>query len=337
MKKLTSVAVVAAAGLAVAAAAVAATVVVSPGHMNGWLAAHDSCGSTSTNTGSQGFAQGPAKPPAGHGSYRLSVGSNGTSNETIRSHVIDGRRLTDLTALRYWSYEGRFGSDARAVYLRLAVDRTGNGTTDDILMFQPADQASVKLNTWQSWDAVQGGWRSERTPTPSGRLVTLSQYQSLYPNSRVATDNGGGLRIGAGCGGAAWSNFTGYVDAVTVGAGGNGTNPVTPTANPTTPGVGKAPPAPTVSTLFDFEPAANLTNPGKSHRPGQGGGSPQQTPGNQPQSPAANHKVAMCHNGHTIQVDRHAVPAHRSQGDTMGACGHDETDNTGNKDEGDHD
>ena len=32
------------------------------------------------------------------------------------------------------------------------------------------------------------------------------------------------------------------------------------------------------------------------------------------------HKVAVCHNGHTIRVDRHAVPALIAHGDTLGQC-----------------
>ena len=33
------------------------------------------------------------------------------------------------------------------------------------------------------------------------------------------------------------------------------------------------------------------------------------------------HKVTMCHNGHTIEVDEHAVPALLAQGATLGPCG----------------
>jgi len=33
------------------------------------------------------------------------------------------------------------------------------------------------------------------------------------------------------------------------------------------------------------------------------------------------HKVLICHNGHTISVDQHAVPAHLRHGDALGACG----------------
>src|SRR4051794_23537073 len=33
------------------------------------------------------------------------------------------------------------------------------------------------------------------------------------------------------------------------------------------------------------------------------------------------HKVLICHKGHTISVDQHAVPAHLRHGDSLGACG----------------
>jgi hypothetical protein len=32
------------------------------------------------------------------------------------------------------------------------------------------------------------------------------------------------------------------------------------------------------------------------------------------------HKVKLCHKGHTIEVDEHAVAAHLAHGDTLGAC-----------------
>jgi len=300
MKKLTILVAGAAAALAAAGAALAATTVVSPGHLNGWQPVSDSCTTKQTNTGSHGFADGPGRPPAGHGSFRLSVGSNGGSNETVHSRVLDGRRLSDINALRYWSYEAHFGSEARAIFLRLAIDYTGNGDAEDYLTFQPSDTSKVMLNTWQSWDALHGNWRSDRLTTPSAPFVTLAQYAARFPTARVASAAGGGLRLGAGCGGGAWSGFVGYVDAVTVGAA-SATNPATPLASPTTPSPGKV----ALSTTFDFEPAASLTHT----KP-------------QPNDPEGTGKAAMCHNGHTIKVDRHAVKEHLRHGDKMGACGH---------------
>jgi hypothetical protein len=51
------------------------------------------------------------------------------------------------------------------------------------------------------------------------------------------------------------------------------------------------------------------------------------TPAKRPQSVANSsaaaqygHKVTICHKGHTISVDEHAVPAHRKHGDTIGPC-----------------
>ena len=57
------------------------------------------------------------------------------------------------------------------------------------------------------------------------------------------------------------------------------------------------------STTYDFE----------------AGPSPQPQP-QPPPPPAQGHKVAICHKGHTIAVDRHAVPAHMRHGDTIGSC-----------------
>jgi hypothetical protein len=33
------------------------------------------------------------------------------------------------------------------------------------------------------------------------------------------------------------------------------------------------------------------------------------------------HKVTICHKGHTITIDRSALPAHLRHGDTIGPCG----------------
>src|SRR5207244_13457122 len=64
---------------------------------------------------------------------------------------------------------------------------------------------------------------------------------------------------------------------------------------------------------------------------GQNSGSPS----GQNSSGHSDHKVAMCHKGHTIRIDSHAVPAHRKQGDTMGACGtHDHDGGNGDNQDG---
>ncbi|MET0643982.1 MAG: hypothetical protein ABWZ17_06360, partial [Candidatus Binatia bacterium] len=40
------------------------------------------------------------------------------------------------------------------------------------------------------------------------------------------------------------------------------------------------------------------------------------------------HKITICHNGHTITIDKHAWPAHQEHGDTKGRCQEEETETT---------
>ena len=39
-----------------------------------------------------------------------------------------------------------------------------------------------------------------------------------------------------------------------------------------------------------------------------------------PQGPDPDHKITICHKGHTITVDKHSLRAHLAHGDTIGAC-----------------
>jgi uncharacterized protein YraI len=48
-----------------------------------------------------------------------------------------------------------------------------------------------------------------------------------------------------------------------------------------------------------------------------------ETPGDGSHGPPPdkeNHKVTICHKGHTITIDKHALPAHQAHGDTIGPC-----------------
>ena len=79
------------AALATAAAAAAATIVVAPGHPNGWTTVNDTCGAATT--GSVSFVNGPGSPPAGSGSLQYTVGSNGDSYPTVRTGAFNGVAL----------------------------------------------------------------------------------------------------------------------------------------------------------------------------------------------------------------------------------------------------
>jgi hypothetical protein len=249
--------------LATAAAAVAATVVVSRGHLAGWTAVNDTCGGTST--GSIGFVRVP-NAPGGVGSAEYVVGSNGDSYPTFRTGAYNGVKLSELTALDYYTFVRQAGAGGQAVYIDLYVDNDLNGTKDDTLTFEPVYNGTVSTGVWQHWNALTGQWWAESSGGPPP-LFSLSTYIASHPNARIV--GGDGFVLAAGCGATAWTNFIGLADLLTVGVGGQ-------------------------SRTYNFEPAR------QRHE----------------------NKATICHKGHTIDVDRNAVPAHRRHGDTVGPCEH---------------
>jgi hypothetical protein len=231
--------------LVVTARALGATtvVVVSPSNTNGWSLYPGNI------TATVGFVNGPATAPAGAGSLKYQVGSNGDDFAEVRNTSHAGTRLSDLTTLNYSTYVSD-NVDCQAPYLILNIDQDGNRTTDDLLFFEPcyqdgtygtigtdtiATQPAVALNTWQQWDALNGGWWSRNDGTFGPPLHSLAGYEALYPSATIVdNDSGdGGLRIAAGGGAGAWDNFVGNADALTIGVNGD-------------------------DTTYDFEPEADL-------------------------------------------------------------------------------
>jgi hypothetical protein len=206
-----------AAMLAATAVAFAGTVVVAPGHMNGFTAVNDTCGAATT--GSISFVSGPGTPPAGTGSVRLAVGSNGDSYPTLRTGEYSGVKLSNLTALDYWTYVSA-APGSQAPYIDLYIDNDNNGTRDDILTFEPVYNGTVTMNTWQHWNALTGQWWSDAMGGPPP-LFTLASYVSSHPNARIIGSEG--FILAAGCGGSAWTNFVGNADKLTIGVSGNDT------------------------------------------------------------------------------------------------------------------
>jgi hypothetical protein len=204
------------AAFALAGAASAATVTVTPASLHGWSVVHDTCGAAST--GSVSFVSGPATPPAGSGSVRFTIGANGDSYETLRTGQYNGTKLSDLTALDYWTYESHFGTGGQAAYLDLRVDWNSDGVQDDTITFEPiyqTSQGTVTLNTWQHWSAVNGLWWSDTLGGPPP-LFTLATYIASHPNAAILGGSNPNLILATGCGGAAWTNFVGNADKLTI-------------------------------------------------------------------------------------------------------------------------
>jgi FG-GAP-like repeat/FG-GAP repeat len=205
---------------------------VSPVNMQGWQI-------QTSSTATAAFVTGPKTPPIGIGSGELRVGADGDSGAQFRNPNFGGTMLNTLTELRYNTYVSN-DSTAPAIgdqtpYIILNVDRDSNGTLDDLLFFEPEyqhgytanvpDQGDNVLNTWQSWDALHGGWygidANTGDPTFAGAgadVQLLSAYVSANPSAKIMNNNagGGGVRLVAGFGAGAWDNFVGNVDAVSI-------------------------------------------------------------------------------------------------------------------------
>lgn len=176
-------------------------------------------------TASISFVTGPGSPPGiGGGSVQLATGSNGDGAAELRQSQFDLFTLADLTVLCYITYVSAFGSGGQAPYILLDINYGLGSTIDEQLFFEPVyqdgtysgipDQGALTLDTWQTWNAMIGGWHTGGGPP----LTTLADYLLLHPNARIINSmTGGGLRIVAGLGAPDWDNFTGNVDQMAIG------------------------------------------------------------------------------------------------------------------------
>ncbi len=238
----TAVAVVAALSMAGGAFA-SSSVVVRPGDVGtSWLA-------SSRNGGSSAFVTGPATAPLGVGSLQFATTGLSDASQVFTFGYND-TPLANFDALSYSTYRSSSSTNpiAQTIALALQVDVNGSdpgGTAT--LIFEPVYQsgsyAAMHLDTWQTWDALQGGnavwWSTRDLPDPSnpsafiacnpnashanpsdcdGKLfVHLSSILAAFPNAIIA--GGIGPFVGSG-----WDNaFTGYADALRIGVRGNTT------------------------------------------------------------------------------------------------------------------
>ena len=209
----------------------AGTVVVRPSSMDGWVVQTDL---TATVT----FESGPAVPPLGTGSVELAVGADGDSGAQVRNTLYAGTRIDELTELRYSTYVDVDGSGGQAPYIILNVDYDNNGTVDDLLFFEPVyqtatffpsnPQAALALDTWQTWDALNGGWWSlfgTAGAGPGTDVKSLADILVAEPDATIVNGatGAGGVRIVAGFGAGSWDNFVGNADAFKIGVLGDTT------------------------------------------------------------------------------------------------------------------
>jgi hypothetical protein len=260
-------AVVAALSFAGGAAASSSTVVVRPGDVAaGTLPAAGGQTWSTAGTHSGGavsLTTGPATAPLGAGSAKMTTDSDPARGSLLTNNYV-GIVLATIDTLSYSAYRSSISTnnEAQAIALTLLVDYNGpdvaGGSTTLIFepVYQPGGVGAMKTDTWQTWDALQGGkaiwWSTTDMPNPVGPgfiacnpnvaivpagcadklFVSLSSILDAYPSATIRSGvNGGlGLAVGSGWAGA----FTGYADALKIGVSGN-------------------------ATTYDFEPKSSLS------------------------------------------------------------------------------
>jgi cysteine-rich repeat protein len=202
------------------------TIVVKPTDMNGWTVTDENYEGAST--ASHAFVFGPAVPPLPVGSLEMSAP---TANDysIARNVDFDGVRLADITELTYDTYVSSY-QDGQAPYMSFKVDTDNDGTFDDAIFFEPVYQTGeysgdavpdqcagnhdalgeycVALNTWQHWDALNGGWWANSDADGGPPLRTLAGYLAQYPDATIQNDGAlGSFRMIAGGGVPVVGNF----------------------------------------------------------------------------------------------------------------------------------
>jgi hypothetical protein len=228
-------------------------VLVDPADMGYWsFTSASSSGAILTNPPGYfgGMVTGPATPPLGTGSAQLELAAgNGAGAEILANTNYAGTPLSSLTALSYSTYLTNNAPNGQQFpYLAVDIKGTVNGTTTyDTLFFEPPyqttstgnpllpNQQATALDTWQTWNALEGGWwDNDGYCKPGTGVQTLATCTTAFTDPTIINAFGtatalyssvlpgvGGLQLQVGFADAS-DAFNGYVDALTVGI--NGTN-----------------------------------------------------------------------------------------------------------------
>jgi hypothetical protein len=201
-------------------ASLAATIDVTPTSMGTWAFNNRDAGGNigAEATASGGMVTGPATPPLGTGSANLATGNGvtgGDGAEELRNTGYVGLALSSISALSYSTYATAWNGQ-QLPYIVLYVSG-GNR-----LWFEPTyspSQGAVALNTWQTWNALTGGWYEDTGPGGQGVANVVSWSTILAANlggTIVNQGNGlGGIRISSGFA-SPGDQFNTYVDNFTL-------------------------------------------------------------------------------------------------------------------------
>lgn len=154
------------------------------------------------------FKNSPPVPLLGKGSLEfVSLNTNGVR---IRCTSYHNTLLSSLTELSYSTYIHHREDRYNAIKVQLLIDRNGNGTADDRLVFDPFDQTLVypfgqvvEIGAWQTWEMLNGIWvlSSNQKLSADPYIFGLASYLRHYPNARIVNDKKfgeGGISLFAG-------------------------------------------------------------------------------------------------------------------------------------------
>jgi len=169
-----------------------------------WFFYNDETDEIDNSLGS--FVTGPGTPPVGEGSIEISV--NGTQRRNIATYQFRGTPLEDITALGFSTYNPSAGNGTGANssgFLHFNVDFDESDTWQRRLVYVPSKNGTVLPDTWQHWDAIDGGnalWQMSGgdwpgTTTPGTTARTWADILDSYPGVRIrVTDAFLGIRVG---------------------------------------------------------------------------------------------------------------------------------------------
>lgn len=176
------------------------------------------------------FVIGPDTSPLGTGSAQISV--SGTQRKSLATFQFAGTFLNTITTLNYSTYnspDGNGGLVSSSGFLLVNVDFNGSDTWQNQLIFVPP-AAEVIQNSWQEWDALQGGnalwtWSGltanggSLTQWPDGSSSTYRTWNDIltaFPDARISLSNG---LLGIAVGSPNPDGYTENIDAFKFGIG----------------------------------------------------------------------------------------------------------------------
>lgn len=276
------------------------------------------------------FVNGPGNPPAGCGSLQLTT-ATGAEKVFLFNYDHVGLKLSDIDAISYSTFRTA-GQLQQVAGLNLQVDFNGPDVAGGFttLVFEPVyntDQGMVVNNTWQDWDAINGGdaiwWSTRNIPGVCAFTCYVSWADILAANPNATILGGVGINQGSGNPG-----LVNAVDAFTF-----DDETYNFESSPDSDGDGQGDACDTdddndgVPDVDDNCP--NVANPNQLDTDNDGQGNAcdadddndgvNDTEDCDPLD-KKNDKVLICHKGQTICVSQNAVSAHLKHGDAVGPC-----------------